>query len=648
MRYFLSAVSFLALCLPAPGALAQEDEFFDLGTLILAGGLSPAPAAALPRAVSVLTGEELEQRGLDQAVEALRALPGVAVNRSGGPGGLTQVRLRGTEGRHVLVLLDGVRLDPAQNGEFDFAGLQSADIERIEVVRGPQSVFFGSNTIGGVISITTRRATQPGFSGQAGVETGSDGTLALSTLLGWRGERGGLTLSGILRNEGGYDISATPGGQNDGMRNRTLNLAGDWQLTDDWRVGLLLRRRNQTNETDPEDWGPVTSPGDIVYDRNDFTRLQERIGSVFAEGDLAEGRLRLTLRASRFDLDTRRFNDAVESGDTSADRRELSMRGVWALDGGTVEGARHTLGFGLDHTREGFVHNNAAYVSDPSQLIRQGRSNTGLSLEYRGTLAEGFDVQAGLRRDLNDGFANFTTWSLGASYALAGDGAGSGTRLRASLGTGVQNPTLFNQFGFIPGSFIGNPDLRPEQSRGWDIGIDQFIQGGAGQISATYFDNRLTDRITTIGWPVSTPVNSTGVSHRRGVELSYEGQITDRLGLRASYTYTNARGEADERLVRRPMHEAALGLDWDATDSTRLTLDVRRVVDNLDQVWAYAGAPVLRLPDYTLVNLSVTHRLSETVSLQARVHNVTDSRHYDVMGYATQPRTLYVGFRATF
>lgn len=645
MRNLPSAV-LAATILALPGAAgAQDGSFTFLGRLILAAGLSPAPEAALPRAVSLVTGDELRERGIDQAVDALRALPGVAVNRSGGPGGLTQVRLRGTEGRHVQVILDGVRLDPAQNGEFDFSGLQTADIERIEVIRGPQSVFFGSNTIGGVISITTRRATEPGFSGHVGIEGGSDGTVGLDFQLGLRGERGGVTVSGIGRNEGGYDISGTPGGQADGMTNRTLNVAGDYQLSDDWRVGFLLRGRNQINQTDPQQYGagPIS---DIVFDRDDFTRFQERIASLYAEGDLADGRLRLTLRASRFLRHGQHFDNAAQSSDDTADRTEFALRAIWALDGGTPDTARHTLAFGADRTTEGFVNNDPAYVWDPSQLVRQSRTNTGLSLEYRGTLSEGLDIQAGIRHDLNDRFANFTTWSFGLSQAITA----SGTRLRASVGTGVQNPTLFNQFGFIPGSFIGNPDLQPEQSLGWDIGFDQTVLGGNGQVSLTYFDNRLTNRIYTTGFP-STPVNATGRSRRSGIELTFDGRITDRLRLRGGYTFTDARGESGERLVRRPRHEIGLGLDWDASDRTLVSIDARGVFDNLDndfRGFAFDPPAIHRLPDYALVHLAVTHRLNDRLSLHARINNLFDHPYQEVLGYAGQGRTFYVGLRTQF
>ena len=171
MRHLTTAAAAAAF-LTVPAAASAQDNASDgpfrfLGRLILAAGLSPAPEAAVPRAVTVVTGEDMRARGIDQLADALRFVPGIAISRDSGPGGMTQLRMRGTETRHTQIILDGVRIDTAQDGYADLGGLQAADIERIEVIRGPQSAFFGSNSIGGVVSITTRRATEPGVSGQA-------------------------------------------------------------------------------------------------------------------------------------------------------------------------------------------------------------------------------------------------------------------------------------------------------------------------------------------------------------------------------------------------------------------------------------------------------------------------------------------------
>lgn len=635
MRILTSAA--LAAAMLSTPASAQTAPLTFLGRIIAAAGLSPAPEASIGRSVSVVTGEELRERGIDQVGDALRRVPGISVNRTGGPGGVTHLRVRGTEPQHVVVLIDGVRLDSPQSGRFDFAGLQTADIERIEVVRGPQSVFFGSNAIGGVVSITTRRGTEPGVSGHVGTELGSDRTLGLDVGVNLRGARGGLSFSGVVRNEGGYDISDT-GGERDGMRNRSFTLSGDYQLTEDWQVGFLLRARNQRNAHDPQSFAPGPTLG-FVVDGDDFDLIRERIASLYAQGDLADGRLRVNLRASRFESDTRHFNDPLTpAGENTATRTELAARGVWALDGATVEGARHTLGFGVDRMDEGFVSGGLDY----------SRTQQGVALEYRGELAPGLDLQIGARHDLNSGFRNFTTWSAALSWSLPQ----GGTRLRIAAGTGVQNPSLYQLYGYS-GQFTGNPDLVPEQSRGWEIGVDQTVLGGRGALSVTWFDSTLTDQISSemVGG-VWRPINLSQPSRRRGAELSFDGRITDALALRATYTYTDARHQSGARLVRRPLHEATLALDWDANDRTRVTLEGRRVVNNLDFDYRHIDwslpTPVARLPDVTLINLSANYRLNDRVSLHARVNNLLDRPYQEVIGYAGQGRTFYVGLRANF
>jgi vitamin B12 transporter len=635
----------LAATLLCSTTLAQAQGIEFLGRMILAGGLSPAPEASFGRSVSVVTAEDIEERGITQAVEALRAMPGVAVSRAGGPGGQTVIRLRGTEARHVLVLIDGVRVDQAQQGTFYFEGLQAADIERIEVVRGPQSVFFGSNTIGGVVSITTRRAHEPGTRGRTGIEIGSDGTIGIEAGIETRGARGGLAVSGVARTEGGFDISGTPGGDIDGMQNRTLNVAGDWQLTDDWRIGFTARARRQRAEFDPA--GPFGGAPVVDGDRHGETR--EQMASVFGEGDLMDGRLRLTLRASRFVTDNAIFAVGAQTSGDRTRRTELGARAVWALGDATVATAAHTLSFGIDHTIEDY---RATFFPpldpwfDPALLDLRSRANTGLAMEYRGELAPGLELQLGLRRDLNDGFANFTTWTSALSYALPE----SGTRLRASAGTGVQNPTFLQQFGYAPSSFVGNPALQPEQSRGWDIGIDQSLGGGQTTLSASYFHTRITNAIDYdfTGFPSVTSINLPGVSMRRGVEVSLDSQVTRTLRLRGSYTYTDARSPAGVRLIRRPMHEAGLTLDWQAREATRLSLEARHVAGILDtnfNAWPSVTGP---LPDFTLVHLSASHMLTDRLELTGRVYNLFDQGHQEVLGYNGQGRTFYVGIQARF
>ncbi|MEQ9676067.1 MAG: TonB-dependent receptor plug domain-containing protein, partial [Roseovarius indicus] len=229
---------------------ATAEETYDLGTLVISGGLTPVEAREYGRAATVLTEEEIEESGEQYVADVLRSLPGVAVSRTGGFGGRTQVRLRGHESNHTLVLIDGVEVAAPDQGEYDFAGLLTADIARIEIIRGPQSALYGSNAIGGVISITTKRPTEPGISGEVGFEVGSDGTYEGRIAVRQQSDRGQLSFSAARRETDGFDISGTPGGEDDGDLNRTYNLTGRFFVTDALTVGGTLRHVDRVSDTD--------------------------------------------------------------------------------------------------------------------------------------------------------------------------------------------------------------------------------------------------------------------------------------------------------------------------------------------------------------------------------------------------------------
>jgi vitamin B12 transporter len=336
--------------------------------------------------------------------------------------------------------------------------------------------------------------------------------------------------------------------------------------------------------------------------------------------------------------------------DTTGRRQSARLRTTFALDAGTLADAAHTLTLALEAEKEGFRANDPDLVFDPSQLEERTRTNIAAVAEYRGELAPGLDLQIGLRHDANDRFADATTWSAGLSWRLPNGTTG----LHASAGTGVQNPTLYEQFGFIPDQFQGNPDLRPEKSFGWDVGVEQTVLGGRGTIDVTYFQDRLTDEILTLFPPpdfIGTPVNDDGVSRRRGVEVEARVELTQALRLGLGYTYTDARDPDGRREVRRPMHQARLALDWALPGGrTDLGLTVEHAAGrrDIDFTAPSFGSGRIDLPDYTLVGLSARHRLSDRVELTARVTNLFDVRYEEVQGYAAEGLNAVVGVRTTW
>ena len=231
-----------AIIAPLPLWAQQGDpDTVQLDPVVITGGLTPIAADAYGRAHTVLTADEIERRGLRTVQDALRIVPGVAVSSAGAS--QTQVRIRGAEGNHTLILIDGV---PATGGndEYYLSGLETANIDRIEVLRGPQSVFYGSNASAGVINMVTRRA-EPGTHAGGRVEVGNG--YALSGWFSQRGERGGLMFTASKHDDHGYN-SALNGDEKDGIDRRSLGLSGDWQASDALQLGFTLRRaRPQTN-----------------------------------------------------------------------------------------------------------------------------------------------------------------------------------------------------------------------------------------------------------------------------------------------------------------------------------------------------------------------------------------------------------------
>lgn len=403
------------------------------------------------------------------------------------------------------------------------------------------------------------------------------------------------------------------------------------------------------SDLDGQIYTALTPAGQILVDDFSGSDTAETFGSIYPELDTFGGRFRNRLDLSFADIQTDRFNGAgVQSSDTTETRQKISYKGSVALDGGSVDTARHVLTLGAEWERETFVNNNPAFVFVPSQLIKQTREQTALVAEYQGNLTESLDVQASVRQDFNDEFEDFTTYAVGVSYMLPNQT----TRLHASYGTGFQNPTMFEQFGFS-NNFIGNPNLEPEQSEGWDFGVEQQFLGGRGLIDVTYFDDELTNEISSTVDPGTgslTPFNQAGKGDRRGVEIGVSWQVNARLDLGLNYTWLDADNPNGSTEVRRPEHEVLLQLGYDFPgDRTRFTMDVQHVADNVDLFFppSFISVPVV-LPDYTLVNVGLRHQLTDSVEIYGRIENLTDEKYQEVLGYDTPGRTAFFGLTATF
>ena len=628
----------IAFCQPAQAqdAAAAGETPTELQEIVITDGLTPVELKKSGRAVSVITGEEIERNQIRYVSDALRLVPGFSVSRAGSAGALTQVRVRGAEGNHVLVTVDGVEANDNGQGEFDFGSLLAEDIERIEILRGPQSTFWGANAMAGVINIITKRGERNSARSTATTEVGTDGTWmgALSTRGG--GESFDYALSGTFRRTGGFDISDI-GREDDGDRNGTLNGRFTVDLSPDTTLDATLRYVHHRNELDEQDFNTGQT-----YDTDDYTRSKEFFGSIGITNTALDGALTQKARFSGNDIS--RFNHSMLAGDSwnEGNRYNATYQASYRFDG--LENQVHQLTAGYEWQRETFT---------PSHLTETfSRNAHSLIGEYRGEFFDQLYLNGGLRKDWNDSFKDATTWTVSAAWQIPD----ADTRLHASVGTAVTNPTFYEQFGYFPGTFIGNAGLKPEESLGWDIGVEKSFFDGGLVVDVTYFNQDLKNEIATVYDADfrSTAVNRNGKSLRQGVEVAATVDFFNGLTATASYTYTDATEQAEaggprEREVRRPRHSGSLGAAYVFYDD-RARVFAEAVFNGRmdDAVFATLLPPRVTLPGYTVVNVGGSFKLNDTAEIFGRIDNLFDRDYQEVYGFNTPGLTAFAGLKATF
>jgi vitamin B12 transporter len=633
MKYQLGIAC--AVLLAAAGQAAAEDIALD--TILVTEGLTPVEQEKSGRAFTVITSQQLEQNQVRYVADALRQVPGFAVSRTGSSGGFTQVRVRGAEGNHLLVMVDGIDVSETSGGEFDFGSLQAADIERIEILRGPQSAFWGSNALAGVVNIITKGGIRNGYEVSGRSETGTDGTFLGGVSVRGGGEIYDLALSGSLRQNDGFNISEF-GSEKDGDRNATLNGKFNIDVTPDFKLDATLRYVNRKSDTDAQSW--MTG---LVEDTDDQTATREFFGSVGATYVSLDGALTQKARFTGSDVYREYLAGGAVTSDNDGNRYNGTYQASYAFDTADFLNAKHQLTGGYEWERETFK---------PSHLDeRFGRSTNSFIGEYRGEFLDQIYLNAALRRDLNDEFANATTYSLSGAWKIPG----TATRLHSSVGTGVTNPTFFEQFGFTPDFFIGNPNLKPEESLGWDIGIEQGFFDGKLVADITYFNQDLKNEITTsFAGPLPTPINRDGKSKRHGVELSATLNLIDGLSTTATYTYTKATEQTfagGPRVVevRRPEHSGSLNVAYTFYKSRARVFGEAIFNGKMeDNAFVPGLPPRVTLDSYTVVNVGGSFKFNEHVEAYARVENLFDEQYQEVFGYNTAGRTAFVGLKGKF
>ncbi len=657
-EFFLPPAAVLLCCCLSFSVLAQdqiegevpldnlEEEPAALDDVVVTASLAPLSARDVGSSITVITREEIEQRQVKFVGDLLRDVPGFNVSQAGGPGAQTQVRVRGSEANQVLVLIDGIRAnDPAAADEFQWQYALTSDVERIEIVRGPQSSIWGSDAVAGVINIIRKKDAPASYlAGTA--EFGSFSTTDLAVDGAWSNSAVRLR-GGLAYYESDGITAALAGTEKDGTDNTTANLGLEWDITAAIELLASVQSVDASNQFDDFDFFGTGLPVDA--DRvTDAEQAYWRAELRFApEDSIWSGNLSVNYT----DTDNTNIYDGAFNSSTAAETLEFRGRASALLEG--PGGGQHRFTAALDYQELDFSQRGiASDFGDPNQ--DQTQDITGLAGEYVGQPFDKLTWTLSARHDDNSDFKDINTWQVAGSYQLS-----SAVRLRGSYGTGSKTPTFTERYGFFEDFFIGNPDLKPEESRGWELGVDTDWLGGKLTAGLAYFDMVLEDEINGFVFDPAqgafTAINREQDSVRKGVEVVLTARLLDSLSLSANYTYTDATepGEVGNDLVeiRRPRNMASFTANWRfAQDRANLNLNLNYTGAQLDTFFdpqTFVSEQV-ELDDYLVADLAGAWRLTGSLELVARITNLTDEDYQEVLGFARPGRAYYGGIRGRF
>ncbi len=621
------------------------------------------PIDLIGSSVTVISNQDLQDRQTRILSDVLRDVPGVAVNRTGAVGDPTQVRIRGSESNHVLVFVDGIKSDDPYYGEYDFGTLITDEAARVEVLRGQQSSLYGSDAIGGVITYTTLSGRElPGMSLRA--EGGSMGTYdGAARIAGAKGDFD-YALSSSYYHTDGYPIA--PGGERD-MHSNSLGVSGKFHWTPAPNfvvtgVGRYSWTKADTDDQNITDLSPIVNGYPVIVTTDtpgDYYTNKGYYGLLGAQWTVFGGAMTNSINGTIADT----TRNGYDFGDLSYGDHGRRYRGSFDS----------TVRFGNDHVKNRFTFAVDAERQDFENTSPGGFSNNdrhridtlGFVTQYDVTVNDRLAISASARIDDNSQFKDDATYRVTGSYLFP-----TGTRIHAAYGTGVKDPSATDLYAYSTGQFIGNPNLKPERSKGWEAGIEQNLVGTSVKIGATYFDNRFSDEIDSTyvlidGDYVQTPFNNTGVFKQRGVE-TYASARLDDFRIDLSYTYLHSPQTIDAladpapadgsfqfpvpitiQAVRRPKNIASANVTW-APHQWPFTVTATVRYNGKQNDYAFNSdfsRLIVSLKSYTLVNLNATYDINPHIQIFGRVENLLDKNYQEVFTFETAGRAAYGGVR---
>jgi len=623
----LSSATIAACIFTLPAAYAKDEA------IIVTANRTATPIDQVGLSVSVISDADLKRLQSVSITDALRTVPGLSSARNGGHGTVSSVFVRGAESSHTVSLIDGVKInDPSTpGGGFDFGRLLAGNITRIEVVRGSQSVLWGSQAIGGVVNLITKQPKGES-AGNLSAEYGYRDTAEL--VGNGSVQFGPVVLSGgalYYRTDGISAFSEQRGGtERDGLKQYGANANINVSLSD--TLSLDARAWYSRSNLD-------TDGGFPLGDNSSYNRTREIVGYAGLNWAVFDGRLKH--RAAYTITDTKRRDydpDALpqKQFDGLGRNERVEYQGIFEMS------ERWNIVFGAE--REWSRYRSSSDYGFGASAENGKARLTSLYGQLNAMPVAGLSAALGVRHDDHDSFGGHTTFAANAAYT-PNDG---NSIIRASYGEGFKAPSLYQLH-----SQYGNLALKPESAKSWDIGFVQKALDGAVEVGATWFHRKtsnLIDFVTCAGFGDPSPLcdfafdgfyNNVARAKAKGVEAELKLRPVDALTARFNYSYVKSRDvDAGRDLARRPRHKAYASVDYDWPFGLSTGASITHVGDSFDSPFSMA-----RNKDYVLTDIRASYPVTERIELYGRVENLFDSDYETAGNYGSLGRAGYVGIR---
>ena len=604
----LGAVAFgFTVSATAQTASIEETK---LDTIIVNGSRLDQTMTEIGSSVSVITRDDLEELGVDFALDAIATAPGVTVNQNGAFGGNASVRIRGASNDQTLVLIDGVPVnDPTgTGGGYNFAYLDTDTIERIEVLKGPQSTLWGSDAIGGVVSITTKRPTE-GLSGTVFGEYGSFNTLRGGASISNANEIGDFRLAATgLTTDGISKADEANGNSED---SQTVSAKGGLNLPASVRLETSLMWSDAESEYDSYAFGAQGS----VADGDEVTNSETLSGNITLKAPLFDGRLENLVQIGYADIERENTSNGVQSYFTEGDRVLFRYQGTFAIND------TNTLAFGTER--------------EETSANEQESSIDSLFALYEFKPVDSLTLTGGIRVDDHETFGSETTGRVAAAWTATDQ-----LTFKASWGQGFKAPSIF-QSTYIC-TFCGltapNTNLKAETSEAYDIGVQWQSADERIVLGATLFDQETENMIDfsyTAGYDNIALVDS------QGGELTGAYAINNWLGIAASYTFIDSDDGNGNALARLPESTGNISASFDPDGPFSGAVLVRYNGEETNTDGS-------ELDSWTRVDLTGSYDLNDTVEIYGRIENLLDEEYQQILGYGTPGLSGSVGVRLRY